>query len=235
MSRAAAPRTPAGPGWLGVAVTAAGIAVAAAIVMLVPALRDAASAAISGDTSEVRRQVDELGAAGALIVLALALIHTVVFYPAEILDAAAGFAYGFWLALPLVMASWLISGLVGYAIGRHAARPLLYSLVGEERFERLERLVDRGGVSLLLMVRLVPIVPFSLFCYVAGAARVPIVRFLWTTALGYLPITAVFVYLGSRLESLSPTDPLLLISALVLIALFALTRWLTPRLFLARR
>ena len=46
-------------------------------------------------------------------------------------------------------------------------------------------------------MRLVPIVPFSLFSYVAGAARVPFGRFMWTTAVGYIPITAVFVYLGS--------------------------------------
>ena len=56
-------------------------------------------------------------------------------------------------------------------------------------------------------MRLVPIVPFSLFSYAAGSARVPAGRFAWTTAVGYLPITAVFAYLGSRLEELSPDDP----------------------------
>ena len=55
-------------------------------------------------------------------------------------------------------------------------------------------------------------------------------RFLWTTAVGYIPITALFVYLGSRLESLSPTDPLLLASAVVLVLLIAATRWLRPKL-----
>jgi uncharacterized membrane protein YdjX (TVP38/TMEM64 family) len=70
----------------------------------------------------------------------------------------------------------------------------------------------------------VPIVPFSLFSYVAGAARVPQWRFLWTTAIGYIPITAVFIYLGSRLEELSLEDPVLWIGALVILALFLLTR-----------
>ena len=35
--------------------------------------------------------------------------------------------------------------------------------------------------------------------------------------MGYLPLTAVFVYLGTRLESLSPTDPILLVIGAVLI------------------
>jgi uncharacterized membrane protein YdjX (TVP38/TMEM64 family) len=46
---------------------------------------------------------------------------------------------------------------------------------------------------------------------------------VWTTAVGYIPITAVFVYLGSQLEELSPTDPLLWAGAAVLIALIFLT------------
>ena len=53
--------------------------------------------------------------AGPLLILALALLHAVVFYPAEIVDAAAGFAYGFFPALALVMVGWLLSGLVCWA------------------------------------------------------------------------------------------------------------------------
>lgn len=218
------------PGWLGVAVTAIGIALAACVVLLVPDLRNAVSAAVSGDTDEVRREVKDLGVTGTVVVLALALIHAVVFYPAEILTTASGFAYGFWGGLALVMTCWMASAMLAYAIGHAAARPLLYRLAGEQRFERGVRLVHSGGVSLLLVLRLIPIVPFDLVCYACGAARVPLGRYFWTTLVGYLPITAVFVYLGSRLESLSPTDPLLLASALVLVLLIAATRWLRPKL-----
>ena len=44
-------------------------------------------------------------------------------------------------------------------------------------------------------------------------------RFVWTTVVGYLPITVVFVYLGNQLEELSPTDPILWAGAAVLILL----------------
>jgi uncharacterized membrane protein YdjX (TVP38/TMEM64 family) len=151
-------------------------------------------------------------------------VHAVVWYPAEILDAAAGYVYGFWVALPLVMLGWLLNAVVSHQIGRHAARPLLYRVAGRERYLRLERMVRAGGITLLLAMRLIPIVPFSLFSIAAGSARVPMPSFLWTTAVGYLPITAVFVYLGSRLEELSPTDPVLWLGALVLLVLLLLTR-----------
>jgi uncharacterized membrane protein YdjX (TVP38/TMEM64 family) len=101
------------------------------------------------------------------------------------------------------------------------ARPLLDRWLGAERFERVEGMMERGGPTLLLAMRLIPILPFSIVSYAAGAARVPTWRFLWTTAVGYLPITAISVYFGTRLEGLSLTDPLVFGSAAALLALLA--------------
>jgi uncharacterized membrane protein YdjX (TVP38/TMEM64 family) len=181
------------------------------------------------EESEVRTELDSLGVAGPLLILALALIHAVVFYPAEIIDAAAGFAYGFFPALALVMVGWMLSGFLCYAVGRSVARPLLDRWFGSERFERIEAMIDRGGATLLLAVRLIPIVPFSLVSYAAGAARVPAWRFAWTTAVGYLPITALSVYFGTRLEGLSLTDPIVLGSAAALLALLYAGHWFLRR------
>lgn len=205
-----------------IGITLAGIAALALLVAAVEPLRESVVAAVQGDHDEVRRQIDRLGAAGPLLILALALLHSVVFYPAEIVDAAAGFAYGFFPALVLVMVGWLLNGLVCWGVGRSIARPLLDRWFGEQRFERVERAIERGGPVLLLAMRLIPILPFSIVSYAAGAARVPLWRFLWTTALGYLPITAIAVYFGTRLEGLSLRDPLVLGSALALLALLGI-------------
>jgi uncharacterized membrane protein YdjX (TVP38/TMEM64 family) len=207
-----------------VLITLAGVAVLALIVLAIEPLRTGVGDAVSGDTSSLRQDLRDLGFGGALIVYALGLVHAFVWYPAEILDAAAGYVFDFWVALPLVMSAWVMNAFVAYWIGRHAARPLLFRFFSRERFVRYEIMVARGGVTLLLAMRLVPIVPFSLFSYIAGAARVPQWTFLWTTAIGYIPITAVFIYLGSRLEELSLGDPVLWIGALVILALFLLTR-----------
>jgi uncharacterized membrane protein YdjX (TVP38/TMEM64 family) len=212
-----------------IGLTLAGIALLAGLVALVPALRDAFSAAIQGDHAEVRDEIDSLGAWGPLLILGLTLIHSVVFYPAEIVDAAAGFAYGFFPGLALVMTGWMLSALLCYAIGRSVARPLLDRWVGTERFERIEGAVERGGATLLIGMRLIPIFPFSIVCYAAGAARVPLWRYLWTTAVGYLPITAISVYFGTRLESLSLTDPLVLATAAGLLALLLGGHWVMRR------
>ena len=219
---------PGGGTWTGLAVTIAGILVGAAVALLIPSLRDAMSDAVHGNTAQVRHDLgNSIG--GAVLVVWLAMVHVIVWYPAEILDAAAGYVFGFGLGFPLVMGAWILSGLAAYAIGRHAARPLLYRVAGEERFLQVERLIHRGGATALIAARLIPIMPFSLMGYVCGAARVPLVRFTWTTAVGYIPITAYFTYVGSQLESFSIGDPVVWIGGGALLLLIFAARYVIPR------
>jgi len=210
-------------------VTVGGILVAIAVALAIPSLRGAVSDAFHGDTAAVRQDLNG-NAAGALLVIWLALVHVIVWYPAEILDAAAGYVFGFGVGFPLILGSWVLSGLASYAVGRHFARPVLYRVAGEERFKRIERMIHRGGVLALLAVRLIPIMPFSLMGYVCGAARIPLWRFTWTTAVGYAPITAYFTYVGSKLEGFSAEDPILWIGGgAIILCLFAV-RLLLPHL-----
>jgi uncharacterized membrane protein YdjX (TVP38/TMEM64 family) len=182
-----------------VLLTLLAIAISGAVVWFVDPLHEAAAYALAGDTTSLRYELRRLDAWGILVLLGVMLAHAVIPYPAEIPTAAAGFVYGFAVALPVVMFGWLVSALATYAMGRYAGRPLLYRLAGERRFSHAERVILRGGWPVLLAARLVPVVPFSLTGYVAGAARVGLWRFSWTTVLGFLPLTLVFVLLGSRL------------------------------------
>lgn len=218
-----------GPPLAGALLTLAGIVLTAAIVLTVGPLNRAVGAAISGDAAEVRHQVSDLGLGGPLIIIALQLVHAVVFYPAELIDAAGGFAYGFFWGFLLLQTGWVLSGLLCYGIGQWAGRPLLHRLLGGDRFERIEAMIERGGVTLLLTMRLLPIVPFSLISIAAGTARVPLWRYTWTTAVGYAPITAIAVYLGTRLESFSFEDPTVLLGIGGLLALIGVAHWLARR------
>jgi uncharacterized membrane protein YdjX (TVP38/TMEM64 family) len=206
------------------------LAAAALIVLAVHPLREAVGYVLHGDVHALRAQLRGLGAWGAVVVVALILAHAVLFFPAEVVNATAGLVYGFAIALPLVVVSWAVSGLLAYWLGTAAGRPLALRLMGEERVARAEHAIERGGVIALLLARLVPFVPYSLVGYVAGAAGVPVWRFVWTGFIGILPITAAATYLGHSLDNLSASDPLLWVALAVLAALAALTVITTRRL-----
>jgi uncharacterized membrane protein YdjX (TVP38/TMEM64 family) len=201
--------------------TIAALVLAAVVVAAVDPLRDAVGHAVHGDVHGLRAELRGLGAAGAAVLVGLILIHAVVLFPAEIVNATAGLVYGFALALPLVMLAWLASALLAYWLGVVAGRPLALALAGEERVAMAERVIERGGAPALLVSRLVPFVPYSLVGYLAGAARVPVWRYAWTSFVGILPITAAATYLGQSLGDLSASDPLLWLALAVIALLVA--------------
>ena len=87
--------------------TLAAIAVAAVLVVSIDPLRIALSYALHGDIDALQLQLQDLGVAGALVLVAIILVHAVVLFPAEIPNAVAGLVYGFAVALPLVLAAWV--------------------------------------------------------------------------------------------------------------------------------
>jgi uncharacterized membrane protein YdjX (TVP38/TMEM64 family) len=193
-------------------------------------IRDAVSAAFQGDLGAMREELDSLGALAALVLVGIALVHAIVPFPAEFPTAAAGFVFGFALGFPLMVFAWTLSCLVAYALARGIGPPLLDRLAGKERMEATDRLIARGGWPILLAGRLIPVVPYNLVSYAAGATRVPLGRFTWTTAVGVAPLTALTALLGQRLQEPRFDDPVLWLILLGVLVLLALARPLGRRL-----
>jgi uncharacterized membrane protein YdjX (TVP38/TMEM64 family) len=218
------------PRWIELAPGLLSVASGAALVALVPDLRHAVSLALHGDLAGLHHHFRALGSSGVALLVALMLVHAVIFFPTELITATAGLVYGFLPGLALVTGGWLASALLAYLLGRTVGKPLAHLVFGARRFLALERAVERGGIPLLLTLRLLPLVPFSLTGYVAGAAHVRVWRFGWTTLVGYLPLTALVAYLGSRSESFSLTDPRLWIGIVLLLVLLGVAHRLRLRL-----
>jgi uncharacterized membrane protein YdjX (TVP38/TMEM64 family) len=215
---------------------AAGIAtvvVGVAVIAVVPELRHCVSLAVHGQFADLRSYIRSLGAGGLALLLALMVGHAIVWYPSEIVTATTGYVYGFVPGLALVVSGWLLGALLSYALGRSVGRPLLQRLLGR-RFASLTTMMERGGRSLLLSARLIPIVPFALVGYAAGATHIKLFRFSWTTVIGYLPLTIAVVYLGSQARTFSIHNPLVWAAVGVLVGLLASERFFRRRLTKAR-
>jgi uncharacterized membrane protein YdjX (TVP38/TMEM64 family) len=184
------------------AVTGLGmVAVVVVLAAATPTGRHIVQATLDGDSRELRRELLGLGVVGVLVLVAVTLSHAIVPFPSELVTGAAGFVYGFWVAVPLMLVLWLASALLAYWLAERFGRPLARRLIGERRLARAEELMARGGAGAMLSLRLIPLIPFNAICYAAGITRVPLVRYSWTTVAGILPLTTLVAYLGSRLKS----------------------------------
>ena len=149
------------------------------------------------DERDVERFVRAWGAWSALASVALMVLHSFLPLPAEIIPIANGMLFGPLLGIALTWAGAMLGAVLSFALARGLGRGFVRLVVAEARFRRLERLSPRPGT--LLYVRLVPFISFNLVNYAAGLMGVPWWTFLWTTALGILPLTVAMVLLGGQI------------------------------------
>ena len=156
----------------------------------------------------------------AMPITLLIVVTALVFGP------AAGFGYA--------LAGALLGGGIIFALRRRLGRETVRTLAGA-RLNELSRRLGNGGVLAVVVLRLVPVAPFTLVNLVAGATHLRARDFLLGTALGMTPgILAVTVFSDRLAEALwhpSTTALALLAAAAVLIAAaaFAIYRWLARR------
>ena len=139
-----------------------------------------------------------------------------------------GWVFGFWPAVLMVDLGLTLAAIASFLIGRFLVRGVVEKKLGH-LIERLDRLARRDAAFYLLMTR-VAHVPFSLVNYGASSTSIRLSTFSWTTLVGLLPGTMIFVFVGTRIPTLSTIaeqgvwkllDPLL-ISLLVVTFVFPL-------------
>ena len=111
-----------------------------------------------------------------------------------------GWLFGFWQAVVLVDCALTAAALATFCFSRFAIRDVVQSRF-RPHLERLNRGMERDGAFYLLLLRLVH-APYTFINYAGGATNVRPRTFWWTTQLGLLPGTIVFVFAGTRLPTL---------------------------------
>ena len=174
--------------------------------------------------------IRSLGAAGCLGVIVLMVIHSFLPFPAEIVVLVAGLLYGTaWGALY----SWL-GAMAGAALcfwlARWLGRDLVLKMLTPAQRQRLDGWTAAHSPETLLAARLIPVVSFNLVNYGAGLTTVSWGTFLWTTAIGILPMTVAMAFWGEHMQRGSWQDWLMIgTGAVCLWVMVVLARHLLAR------
>ena len=118
-----------------------------------------------------------------------------VLLPLTFLIALTAALFAPLVAIPLALAGALASGAVTFAIGRKLEQRWLRRITGS-RFEILAKRLERRGLLAVLLVRLLPVAPYTIVNVAAAASRIGWRDFLLGTALGLLPgvvLTSAFI------------------------------------------
>jgi len=139
-----------------------------------------------------------------LALTAVLVLAVLLMLPSSVMMMSAGFLLGLPQGFAAVWISGLIASTMAFLIARTLARPWIERRVGRRStFIAIDRAIQRRGLLVVLLTRLVMVLPFPALNYTLGLTRVPVGNFVLGTNIGMVPAMLLFVYLGTTFSDLA--------------------------------
>lgn len=167
------------------------------------------------------------------IVLSTFVIAGLAAVPITLLIVAAGALFGPFYGFIYAMAGTELSAIVTYFIGEHLGRQTLHRWAGS-RVHRVSQHLGRRGLLTVVLIRLVPVAPFTVVNLVAGASHIGFRDFAIGSLLGIMPGALALTVFSDRIVAavqepdLSSFAMLAIVVLLMALGAWALRGWL-PR------
>ena len=149
-------------------------------------------------------KVHGTGPWGVAAFVAAYVIAPLLLIQGSLLTLGAGFLYGRFWGTVLVSPASVLAASIAFLLGRTALRRRVERRIASDpRLRAIDAAVGGKGFRVVLLLRLSPVVPFSLLNYALGATRVGFWRYLVASFLGMLPGTFLYVSLGAAATSVA--------------------------------
>jgi uncharacterized membrane protein YdjX (TVP38/TMEM64 family) len=149
-------------------------------------------------TIALAEQARATGTRGVGLFFLAYIASTIAVLPGSLLTLAAGFAYGPVWGLAIASPASVAGATCAFLVGRTLARDWASRKIGTApRMRALDAAVEREGLKLVLLLRLSPLFPFNVLNYALSLTRVRLSQYVIGSAVGMLPGTLLYVYLGS--------------------------------------
>jgi phosphatidylserine/phosphatidylglycerophosphate/cardiolipin synthase-like enzyme/uncharacterized membrane protein YdjX (TVP38/TMEM64 family) len=128
-------------------------------------------------------------------------VGSLILTPVTLLIVATAVAFGPWLGFAYALGGSVISAGITYGIGKLLGKGLVRRFAGAT-LQRVQRQISRHGFFSMLFARVVPIAPFVIVNFVAGANGFRLRDFMLATVAGMTPGILTLVILEDQFERL---------------------------------
>jgi len=157
-----------------------------------------------------------IGTAGVLLLVGGIALASLLMVPITLLAVVGGIVFQGWQAFSYLLAGSLTSAALGFLGGRLLSRRAIEQL-GGTRLGQISRRLAKSGTIAVVVLRMVPVAPFTIFNLVAGASELGFRPFILGTLLGMAPgLGAITLFSSTLWEAItSPSLTTVALAALV--------------------
>mmetsp|Transcript_82789 Transcript_82789/g.256950 ORF Transcript_82789/g.256950 Transcript_82789/m.256950 type:complete len:315 (+) Transcript_82789:45-989(+) len=153
--------------------------------------------------ADIPGRVEALGPLGPVYFYGTFVLSSCLLLPVTPLMLSAGYLFGLPLGACVSLLAVCTSASLCFLLARTLLRGQVEAAVAsDQRLTQLNSAVRRGGLKVMLLLRLSPLLPFSASNYALGLSGVGLGDFVLGTALGYAPWTLAAAYATSSARGL---------------------------------
>ncbi|XVF37303.1 hypothetical protein REPUB_Repub19eG0134500 [Reevesia pubescens] len=142
--------------------------------------------------------IEGYGPAGYALFVAVYAGLEILAIPAIPLTMSAGLLFGSVIGTIIVSISGTVAASIAFLIARYFARERILKLVeGNKKFLAIDKAIGENGFRVVTLLRLSPLLPFSVGNYLYGLTSVKFVPYVLGSWLGMLPGTWAYVSAGA--------------------------------------
>ncbi|KAL3626214.1 hypothetical protein CASFOL_029763 [Castilleja foliolosa] len=146
----------------------------------------------------------DLGPWGPLVLAVAYIPLTVLAVPASILTLGGGYLFGLPVGFLADSTGATVGAGAAFLLGRTIGRSYVISKLRDyPKFRAVAIATQRSGFKIVLLLRLVPLLPFNMLNYLLSVTSVSVTHYMLASWLGMMPITFALVYVGTTLKDLS--------------------------------
>jgi uncharacterized membrane protein YdjX (TVP38/TMEM64 family) len=184
--------------------------------------------ALITDREWIRATVESYGWAAPLVFIGVQVAQVVAApIPGEATGFIGGYVFGTLRGFLYSSVSLGIGSLINFGIGRFFGERWVRRLIPEEKFKRIDRLVNRQGVIAVFLMFIIPGFPKDYLSLALGLTTLPLKVFAVMAFIGRMPGTLVLSLQGASLYDQNYFLVVVVAAACLLLVLLAY-RWREP-------
>ncbi len=182
---------------------------------------------------QLQQALQQTGGWAPVLYIGLFILLPTFFFPVAVLALAGGLLFGLWWGSVYTFIGAVLNCALMFLLARYVGRSQVQRLVEQKlspQWQRRLQMADgKEGFLLLIILRLIPAVPYNLINYTFGLTGISFSSYLLASAIGIIPGTFAFINIGDK--TLEAGSPSFWIAIGLLVLLLAVTGLLGKKLF----
>ena len=182
---------------------------------------------------QLQQALQQTGGWAPVLYIGLFILLPTFFFPVAVLALAGGLLFGLWWGSVYTFIGAVLNCALMFLLARYGGRSQVQRLVEQKlspQWQRRLQMADgKEGFLLLIILRLIPAVPYNLINYTFGLTGISFSSYLLASAIGIIPGTFAFINIGDK--TLEAGSPSFWIAIGLLVLLLVVTGLLGKKLF----